>query len=278
VALWAGRGALIVLLLATVAAHYPWEWARKGALRSLHTVAGNVAAAAGNAEAAEVAYRRAIDAQHSADVWIAIGDLRLAQGNRSGATYAYRRAWRQERHYIGASARYANLLRMQGRDDAARRAFEGFYVSEQAVLDWSWHHLAPPPTRRVNVGDGLDFGYVAGVYQDEQQAGTSVRWTNGNGRLRLAVQPPQGAPPEAPALLRLRLAAPHPDAARVPLAVCTAGRCQQIALTAEWRTLTLPLPATGSAGGQIIELHSPTFTAADGRELGVLLDWAAVVQ
>jgi 4-amino-4-deoxy-L-arabinose transferase-like glycosyltransferase len=277
-ALWAGRGALLALLLATVATHYPWEWARKGALRSLHTIAGNLAATTGNADAAEVSYRRALDAQHSADVWIAIGDLRLAQGNLTGATYAYRRAWRQERHYIGASARYANLLRMQGRDDAARRAFEGFYVSEQAVLDWSWAHLAPPPTRRVDVGNGLDFGYVTGVYQAEQQAGTSVRWTNGHGRLRLAVQPPAGAPPGAPALLRLRVAAPHPDTARVPLTVCTTGRCQPVMLAPEWRTLTLLVPPAASDDGQVIELHSPTFAAADGRELGVLLDWAAVAQ
>jgi hypothetical protein len=276
-ALWAGRGALVALLLATVAAHYPWEWARKGALRSLHTMAGDVATATGNTDAAEAAYRRALAAQHSADVWIAIGDLRLAQGNRSGATYAYRRAWRQERHYIGASARYANLLRMQGHDDAARRAFEGFYVSEQAVLNWSWAHLAPPPTHAVDVGDGLDFGYVAGMYQDEQQAGTSVRWTNGHGRLRLAMQPPDAAPPGAPAVLRLRLAAPHPDAERVPLSVCTAGSCQEVALTPEWRTLALLLPPADTRG-QVIELHSPTFAAADGRELGVLLDWAAVVQ
>jgi 4-amino-4-deoxy-L-arabinose transferase-like glycosyltransferase len=276
-ALWAGRGALVALLLTTVAAHYPWEWARKGALRSLHTMAGNLAAATGNTDAAEVAYRRALDAQHSADVWIAIGDLRLTQGNLSGATYAYRRAWRQERHYIGASARYANLLRMQGRDEAARRAFEGFYVSEQAVLNWSWAHLVAPPARRVDVGNGLDFGYVAGMYQDEQQAGASVRWTNGHGRLRLAVQPPDAAPPGAPAVLRLRLAARHPDAARVPLRVCTAGHCQQVALTPEWRTLALLLPPANTRE-QVIELHSPTFAAADGRELGVLLDWAAVVQ
>jgi hypothetical protein len=96
--------------------------------------------------------------------------------------------------------------------------------------------------------------------------------------MRLAVQPPEGAPSGAPALLRLRIAAPHPDAARVPLQVCTAGRCQQVTLAAEWRTLTLLLPPAGSAGGQVVELRSPTFTAADGRELGVLLDWAAVVQ
>jgi hypothetical protein len=78
-------------------------------------------------------------------------------------------------------------------------------------------------------------------------------------------------------VLRLRLAAPHPDAARVPLRVCTAGHCQQVALTPKWRTLALLLPPADSRA-QVIELHSPTFAAADGRELGVLLDWAAVVQ
>jgi tetratricopeptide (TPR) repeat protein len=276
-ALWAGRGALVALLLATVAAHYPWEWARKGALRSLHTMAGNVAAAAGNPDAAEAAYRSALDAQHSADVWIAIGDVRLSQGNLPGATYAYRRAWRQERHYIGASARYADLLRRQGRAEEARRAFVGFYVSEQAVLEWSWEHLAPPPTHRVEVGDGLDFGYVGGMYQDEEYVGARARWTNGYGRLRLAVGPPESAPPEAPALLRLRLAAPHPDAARVPLQVCTAGRCQQVWLAPTWRTFALLVPPAGSRD-QIVELRSPTFAAADGRQLGVLLDWATVAQ
>lgn len=126
----------------------------------------------------------------------------------------------------------------------------------------------PAPAAAVDVGDGLDFGYVGGVYPAEQIDGATVRWTGGRGLLRLQVAGGAG-----PGILTLRAAAPRPDGALVPLEVCAGGACAEVPLGAEWRVVRLWLPPAGAAP---IELRSPAFFAADGRDLGVLLDWATL--
>jgi tetratricopeptide (TPR) repeat protein len=261
-----------LLLLATVASAYPWQWAARGAVRSAHRLMGDVAVALGNDTAAEVAYRRALAADDTADVAMALGNLYLRQGQPDAARAAYLDAWEEERHYIAASARYADMLRRQGELEEARRAFVGFYVSEQQVLDWSWAHLEPPPTTRIQVGDGLDFGYVGGMYQDEAQQGAHARWTDGRGLLRLAA-PLAG---RRPAVLRLRLAAPRPNADHIEAQVCMRGHCQPVPLMPTWREVALLVPPDPYHQHMVVELRSPTFQAPDGRSLGVLVDWAAV--
>jgi 4-amino-4-deoxy-L-arabinose transferase-like glycosyltransferase len=274
VVLWGGRLALIALLLHTVWQHYPWQWATRGAERSIHRLAGDMALARGNTDAAEAAYQRARVVDNTPDVYLALGDLWREQGDLDAAEEVYRLAWSEERHYIAVSARLGDLLREQGRTAEARDMFEGFYVSEQAVLDWSWAHLNPAPTRVLDVGSGLDFGYVGGMYPAEEVQGTPARWTNGRGLLRFGRNPAATDGATAanpyPAVLRLRLAAPRPNGEHITAQVCAGERCVPVPLTAAWRVVEVPLPSAA----QTIELRSPTFTAEDGRELGVLIDRA----
>jgi hypothetical protein len=56
--------------------------------------------------------------------------------------------------------------------------------------------------------------------------------------------------------------------------VCASGRCEKVTLGPAWRTVRVLLP---DAGGPL-ELRSATFFAADGRDLGVLVDWARIEQ
>jgi tetratricopeptide (TPR) repeat protein len=278
---------LLVLLLHTVLLSYPWGWAERGFWRSVHRLAGDVALWRGDLDAAAQAYEQALAAQRTADGWIALGDVQLARGDLEAAAAAYELAWRKERLYYPASARLGAVLRtLGGREAAARRAFEGTNVPEQAVLDWSWAQLAAQPGARVDVGGGLDFGYVGGMYPAEIQQGASARWTNGHGRLRVALPAPlQGANEQLPVLVGLRLAAPHPAARQVTAHVCLGNCCQQAQLTPRWRTIWLLLPprraspASHADARAVLELdlYSPTFTAADGRTLGVLVDWVAAV-
>lgn len=263
---------LIGLLLYTVAISYPWEWAREGTARSVHRLRGDIAWVRGDLDAAAMAYERALAANETPDGWIALGDVRRAQGDLQRAETAYRAAWRREPDYIPASARLGDLLRALGRYAEARDAFEGRYVADRAVLDWSWANLDPPPTASIDVGAGLDFGYVSGMYAAERQQGATARWTDGRGRLRLAVAPPDLPLDSAPVLLRIRLAAPHPGTSEVAVRICTADRCQPVVLERTWRTIVVRVPAAQ----HIIEVRSPTFIAPDGRELGVLVDRAKV--
>lgn len=245
---------------------YPWVWAGTGALRSLAREAGNTLAAVGQHQGALWAYEQALAASPTPDGWIALGDERRAAGDVAGALAAYNEAHALAQPYVVASARQGDLLRELGRDEAARTAFRGRYLDEQRLLDWSFERMQPVPSTGMEIGDGLDFGYLGGFYPAETQQGAMARWSSGRAWLRLSV--PAGA--NAPTLLRLRAAAPRPNAASVELSVCSQNDCQPVTLGSEWRIVQLALPS----GSSPIELRSATFSAPDGRELGVLLDWA----
>jgi 4-amino-4-deoxy-L-arabinose transferase-like glycosyltransferase len=269
---------LLGLVLFTALDSYPWEWAARGATRSLYRLAGDAALALGSSGVAEVAYQRAYAAQKTADGQLLLGDLYHRQGRADLAEQAYRSAWQRRKRYVAASARLGNLLRAQGRSKEAREAFEGYFVSEQEVTDWSWKHLDPPTVKLVDVGNGLDFGYVGGVHHAEQEQGATARWTNGKGTIRRGG--PTTSPPPSPMVLTLRMAAPHPDRDVVPVHICTEGpggeskkRCQTASLEPTWRVVRLLVsPADGLSSSRSIELRSSTFLAPDGRRLGVLLD------
>jgi len=57
--------------------------------------------------------------------------------------------------------------------------------------------------------------------------------------------------------------------------VCVADSCRPVTLDATWQRITLRLPPADTSR-RVVELHSPTFAAPDGRELGVLVDWIAL--
>lgn len=264
---WAAPAALaLALALLPLAAYYPWEWAGGGAARSVHRWWGDGRLAAGDRDGARRAYEAALRAAETPDGWLALGGLRRAEGDAAGAEEAYRLALALEGTYVGASASLGDLLRAEGRADEARAAFRGRYLEEGRMVDWSYRILRPAPAAAVDVGDGLDYGYVAGVYPAEVQQGATARWTDGRGLLRLGAG-------GAPGLLTLRVAAPRPAGGEVALQICASGGgpCEELALGPTWRELRVLLPAAGE-----IELRSPTFGAPDGRELGVLVDYASV--
>ena len=254
----------LALALLPLFVYYPWGWAGGGAARSVYRWWGDTQLAVGQPDAAARAYAAALQFSETPDGWIALGDLRRAQGDLAGAEQAYELAGVLQPTYAGASARLGDMLREQDRLDESRAAFRGRYLEPARMTDWSYRFLDPAPTVSVDLGDGLDYGYVSGVYAAEQQQGATARWTDGHGRLRLDAG-------GRPVLLTLRAAAPHPGRAEVPLQICAGGHCEQLMLGPEWRELRVLLPEAGE-----IELRSPTFIAADGRELGVLLDWARV--
>lgn len=264
--------ALLLLLLSTVAMSYDWAWAGGGALRSVYRLAGDAARMAGVVGVAESAYQQAYAAQPTQDGRLLLGDLALQRGDLARAEQMYRAGWRMQRRSVAASARLGDVLRRMGRADEARTAFAGYFTAEQDVTNWSWTYLEPPPASRVDVGNGLDFGYVGGVYNAEEQQGADARWTNGQGLLRIG----GGEQREERYLVRLRMAAPHPGTQPVPVQLCTAGQCQSLELSPTWHVLTLLIPAT-SDPLQVVEIRSPTFVAPDGRSLGVLLDWVTIV-
>ncbi len=240
-------------------------------MRSIYRIAGDVALATGNPTAAESAYLNAYAAQKTADGRLILGRLYEQQGRLAAAEEQYRSGWERKRRYVAATAHLGDILRTRGREEEARDAFAGYFMAQQAVTDWSWEHITPTPTTFIDVGGGLDFGYVGGVYNAEEQQGATARWTNGHGTIKLV----RSATPTTPRRLRLRLAAPHPDAQQVPARVCVDGLCQPITLRPTWRIVSLLVPPPDTPV-QRVDLYSPTFRAPDGRTPGVLLDWIAI--
>ena len=169
-----------------------------------------------------------------------------------------------------------DLLRQRGEIAAARAdlAFEN--GSLQDLQGWSWERFASPPPATLDLGDGLDLGFLRGfhaVAEGEQ----GFRWSTGRAELRLAA-------PAAGGTLLLRLAPGRPDGSSAELQVAVNGQpLATLNLAAGWHDYRLPLPAT-AVGELTIELRSPTFAprsydraSPDGRDLGVMVDWVGIM-
>jgi hypothetical protein len=258
---------LVCIFLWTVLTAYPWAWAGENLARGSHALIGDVWMALGAPDRAARAYLSALSVKATPDGWLRLGHAHLARGEIAQARIAYRAAWDASRVYFIASARLGDLERSLGNLDEARRAFAGYYADEQRVTDWSWRVLGQNPPSSLDVGDGLDFGYVGGVYPAEELQGVRARWSAGRALLRLG-----SATTNTQALLTLRLAAPHPERNAVPARICVDGTCRSISLSADWRTCTFIVNPQHTT--ILVEVESPTFTAADGRRLGVLIDRA----
>lgn len=258
---------LTMFMAYTYLSTYPYTWAEQRVARGLLQLHGDLAWAWGQPARATELYRQAAEAQpDSVDALVRLGLAYRAQNNLRDAEQALRAAWRLRPTYIPASTYLGDLLREQGDSEAAREAFAGAYAEPQAIVDWAWQHLEVPPSSPVDVGDGLDFGYVGGVYPAETEQGASARWTTGEAWLRV---PASGQS----RVLRLRLAAPHPSATTVTAQVCARQSCQPLQIGPGFAIYELLLPpAPGQF--QTITLRSASFDSpADGRRLGLLLDW-----
>jgi tetratricopeptide (TPR) repeat protein len=258
--------ATLVVVLVPLFGWYPWGWAAEGAARSVQRQIGDLRMALGDLAGAEHSYLAALHADRTADGWIALGDAARQRGDPAAAEAAYRAARDAAPGYPAGSARLGDLLRTQGREEEAREAFVGRYVAEQAMADWAYRTLSPTPTTWIDVGSGLDFGYLSAVYPAELTQGTDVRWTSDNAELRLAMRA------ATTMLVTLRAAAPRPGVDPVPVEVCNAADCVDVVLDDQLRVVRLALPAAEGP----ITLRAQQFLSPDGRELGVLLDYAAV--
>lgn len=162
------------------------------------------------------------------------------------------------------------LLRAEGQMDAARDDLTFERATREDVQQWAWDVFVPlgPPPATLDVGNGLDLGYVHGFALAEDNA----RWTLGAAQMQLHAEQ------EAHTLV-LELAAGRPANAPLPtVSVQVDGQSVgAIDLRSGWNSYTLPLPTLITGTAQI-SLASPTFrprdydrSSPDGRTLGVLV-------
>lgn len=141
-------------------------------------------------------------------------------------------------------------------------------------LDDAWQWLRPAPAAQVDVGGGLDIGYLRGFMVPEQAAdGATFRWTGPRAEVRLQ------APPGGAGSLTLRLKSYRPAAqALPPLQVSVNGVViGAVQPGSDWETFTLPFAAPAAESLEIV-LTSRTFVPgyADQRVLGCMIDTIAV--
>jgi 4-amino-4-deoxy-L-arabinose transferase-like glycosyltransferase len=280
-----GRGVVLALLLAgwtyCFIAYSPWDWVALNVRRGYYQTLGHVDWALGRSEESLAAYHRAAEVdERNPEPYYDWGLALERLGRLEEAARVYRWGWDARSTYLPCSTALGNVLRRLGQDDEARSAFRGRYVEETDVVAWAWEHLELAPRSVLDVGDGLDFGYVAGVHAAEESGGVTLRWTTAEARLRLT-------PSETgSASLRLRLAAPRlGPAGPVPMEVWLGGtRVGQWEVSPGWETYeTPPFPVTAGQSLEFI-LRSATFVpqevvpdSPDTRSLGVQLDSAEMV-
>ncbi len=268
VALVAGVAALIVVPCAST---YPWQWAAQNTRRGWHAMLGDVAAWRSDWPAAAASYQRAISVQSTADGWLRLAYAHRQQNDLAAARSAYRAAIGTSPLYLVPHARYGAFLRANGQEAEARQAFAGAYIPTQDMTDWTYTSPGDTPPAQLDIGDGLDYGFVGGAYPAEQADGRTFRWTGGHGLVRLTV-PPASTNPR----LSVALAAPRPTGEAVPVTVCAADRCTTFPIDGAWRVVSLPVPGLPTGAPTEFTISSPTFVAPDGRLLGVLLDGVRV--
>jgi tetratricopeptide (TPR) repeat protein len=248
----------------SIISFYPFEWASQNLARGWHTFVGDAAMATGQPQAAIPAYQQAAAAQKVPDPLLRLGLARRAAGDPEAALSAFRAARRLIPIYEPTAARLGDLLRAEHRPEEARAVFNAGYLDPTFLLNWSWRELEPPPISDLEVGDGLDYGYIHGVYPAEELAGSLARWSGATTQIRLS--PPDGSGPDHQ--LVLRIAAPHPNNQPVTIRIC-ATTCQTLTITPTWRIYRVPIILNDQ---QPITITSPTFTASDRRTLGILID------
>ncbi len=275
------------LALIVVLAHRPypvlaWQLGRKHAhLMQAHTA---LATDPARAYAAASAARRAdpnsaLARVAQAQAQLGLGDLAQAEADLLAA-----------RTLLPAHP-YAHLLlgdlwRARADADAElaiRTAFSYETAALQDLQAWLWERAISAPPAALDLGSGLDLGFVRGFHFAEADAQPPSRWTRGPAHVRLSVADP--AAPE-PRCLTLRVAAGRPTtppASPVALVLTLNGQqLETLHLTQDWATYTVPLPPN-ITGTVVIGLDSPTFrprhldpTSPDGRTLGVRVDLVAV--
>lgn len=237
-------------------------WAAQGPYRRAEQLVGQ-----GKIDEAISSYRQAN--MDVADTRYGLAAALLRKGD-TGAALATLRSAEPEDRYEPAIIR-GQAARMSGDLKLAGSFFNARVVQVKAVeaLDWAWGHLAPVPSKCVEVGSGLDVGYVRGFYGPEKDAGgRGYRWSTNDaqvccvdlsaGKIVLSGWRPEGLP-----------------AASVSISNGAGGSGQegatvfQLPVTTGWESRKLGAQNGATADRLRIGTGAFVFSGSDPRLLGV---------
>ena len=120
-----------------------------------------------------------------ADTRYGLAAALLQQGSTDEALAALRQNEPGDRYE--APILRGQAARMQGNLDNARSFFNArvVQVAGDEALRWAWDHLRPADVQSLEVGSGLDVGYIRGFHGPEKDAGgRSFRWSTVRAEVR----------------------------------------------------------------------------------------------
>jgi hypothetical protein len=138
----------------------------------------------GDAVGALALYSRAN--QNITDTRYGLAAAQLQLGDIDGAEETLRLTGEQEDRFEPWIIR-GESERRSGDLWAARALFNTrvVQVAGQQAVDWAWDHLRPPLAGRVELGSGLDLGFIRGFHGPERdETGRTFRWMGPEGAVR----------------------------------------------------------------------------------------------
>ena len=178
-----------------------------------------------------------------------------------------------------------DIRRSIGDLEKAQEVFTNRDVEIVNDTTWAWDNLQPPPASTIDVGSGLDYGYIEGFYQRER-GDPSFRWSGAQARLRF---PEAGTGAPQTLVLRVNGYTINADPTQLT-AVIDGAATAPIVLAPDWQEVTIALPAAPAGADVVVELRSTVFVPGPAdlaqrvrdrvaqplRLLGFQLDWAAL--
>jgi len=206
---------------------------------------------------------------------VALARAALARGDEVEALSALDQAIAALPAHPHAHLLRGALLRQQGDLAAARAEFGYEQASLEDLQDWSWRMFASfgALPAAVDVGGGLDLGYVRGFWPAEPGGS---RWSQSEAEIAL------GAPSGGGAWLELSLNSRRPVGARAPRVHISVGDREIGQLVAEpgWHSYGFAVPAEliPDTRRLVVAVRSDTFrprtfdrASPDDRALGVIV-------
>jgi hypothetical protein len=261
----------VLAIVAVVGLNVPVEdtlrgidaWQRQAPYREGERLLGE-----GRAQEAVASYRRADPGV--ADTRYGLAAALLQQGNAAEALAVLRPNEPDDRYEPPILRGQA--ARMQGNLDTARSFFNArvVQVAGDEALRWAWDHLRLESVQSLEVGSGLDVGYVRGFHGPEKDAnGRAFRWSLDRAEVRgisgrkCSIEwngwRPSGLPR---AEVSLELTGADGNAVSRSLNVTLSN-------SAEWTTAALPPTLADTDYGLVLNVHPFVVSGGDPRLVGV---------
>lgn len=239
-------------------------------------VLGEGALVRGDLSGAEGAARFALEVYpESAEARVLLARVLRAEGRMEEAEAVLRRAIAYRSGHPHSHLLLGDLLRAQGRTEEAVRELAWEPTSLEDLQRWSWEHFASLPPSSLDLGSGLELGFILGWHLPEREGEVTYRWSDEEVLFRLAV--PSGGVP----LLWLRMDAGRPATLPLPEVEVWQDACllARFPLENGWHTYRVPLRPTEAGRTVDLVLRTPTFRPHqydphldDNRPLGVKVD------